>query len=148
MKDESDRDERIDEDPPEVESDELPTDLLDDSARNRIYRLRGAPEATAFAAGEMLAERYKIVRFVARGGMGEVYEVEDTALRQRVALKTIRAEVALREDSLERFKREINLSRRITHWNVCRIFDLGFHRFPLTTAAADERSRSCSSPWS
>ncbi len=134
MSDETGRDERIDEDLPELGSDELPTDLLDDSARNRIYRLRGAPEATAFAVGEMLAGRYKIVRFVARGGMGEVYEVEDTALRQRVALKTIRAEVALREDSLERFKREINLSRRITHWNVCRIFDLGFHRFPLPTS--------------
>ena len=43
--------------------------------------------------GECLAARYQVVRFIAQGGMGEVYEAEDTVLKERVALKTIRAEI-------------------------------------------------------
>jgi eukaryotic-like serine/threonine-protein kinase len=60
--------------------------------------------------------------------MGEVYEVEDLELKERVALKTIRPEVAQDQKMIERFKREIQLARNVTHPNVCRIFDLGFHR--------------------
>jgi tetratricopeptide (TPR) repeat protein/tRNA A-37 threonylcarbamoyl transferase component Bud32 len=81
----------------------------------------------AFPPGEIVAGRYRVVRFIARGGMGEVYEVEDLELRERVALKTIRAEVARDEVAVERFRREIQLARKVTHPNVCRIFDVAFH---------------------
>lgn len=81
----------------------------------------------AFAPGEKIAGRYHVVRFLARGGMGEVYEVEDQELRERVALKTIRSEVAKDHLTVERFRREIQLARKVTHPNVCRIFDLSFH---------------------
>ncbi|HYU34019.1 MAG TPA: tetratricopeptide repeat-containing serine/threonine-protein kinase [Thermoanaerobaculia bacterium] len=84
--------------------------------------------APSFAPGTLVAERYRIVRFIARGGMGEVYEVEDLELRERVALKTVRPEVAHDEMAIERFKREIQLARRVTHPNVCRIFDVSHHR--------------------
>jgi TolB-like protein len=56
--------------------------------------------------------------------MGEVYEAEDLELRERVALKTIRPEVAREEQALERFKREIHLARKVTHPGVCRVFDV------------------------
>ncbi len=87
----------------------------------------GAP---AFSDGEQVAGRYRIVRFIQAGGMGEVYEAEDTALRQHVALKTILPEIAGRSRSLERFRREIAMARRVTHPNVCRVFDVGQHTDP------------------
>ncbi len=88
----------------------------------------GLTEHTTFAAGDLVAERYRIVRFIARGGMGEVYEAEDLTLRGRLALKTVRPEVAANPVSVERFKREISIARRITHPNVSRVYDVGVHR--------------------
>ena len=64
----------------------------------------------AFAPGEKIAERYRIVRFLARGGMGEVYEVEDQELRERVALKSVRGDVSRDNLAIERFRREIQLA--------------------------------------
>ncbi|MEM1181339.1 MAG: tetratricopeptide repeat protein [Acidobacteriota bacterium] len=81
-----------------------------------------------FNPGEVLAGRYRIVRFIAQGGMGEVYEAEDTELLQAVALKTVSASIGDEPAAVERFKREIALARRVTHPNVCRIFDLGQHQ--------------------
>jgi eukaryotic-like serine/threonine-protein kinase len=81
----------------------------------------------AFAPGEKIAERYRVVRFIARGGMGEVYEVEDQELRERVALKSVRGDVSRDNLAIERFRREIQLARKVTHPNVCRIFDVAFH---------------------
>ncbi len=86
-----------------------------------------APPPPTFGAGDVLAARYVVHAFLAQGGMGEVYEVEDRVLRERVALKTVRPEVARDDSAIERFKREIQLARKVTHPNVCRIFDLGQH---------------------
>jgi len=77
--------------------------------------------------GNLLAERFHIIRFLASGGMGEVYEAEDVELGERVALKTIRPDLLGDGRWLERFKREVHLARRVTHPNVCRIFDLFRH---------------------
>ena len=84
-----------------------------------------------FRPGFVLAQRYRVVRFLAQGGMGEIYEVEDLQLAERVALKTVRAVAARHPTALERFKREIQLARRVTHPNVCRIFEFGFHTAPV-----------------
>jgi tetratricopeptide (TPR) repeat protein/tRNA A-37 threonylcarbamoyl transferase component Bud32/TolB-like protein len=67
------------------------------------------------------------VRFIARGGMGEVYEAEDQVLHERVALKTIRPDVASDARAMERFHREVHLARTVTHPNVSRIYDLFHH---------------------
>ena len=80
-----------------------------------------------FEAGSDIAGRYRVVRRIARGGMGEVYEVEDHELGGRVALKTIRPEMADEQWSVGRFRREIQLARQVTHPNVCRIFDVSYH---------------------
>ena len=78
--------------------------------------------------GELIAARYRVSRFVAEGAMGSVYAVEDLSLGERVALKTIRsAEGSPSPPLLKRFRRELRLARRVTHPNVCRVFDLGEH---------------------
>ena len=93
----------------------------------RATQDRFSPQISSFATDEMLAGRFRIVRFVARGGMGEVYEAEDTELSERVALKTIRFDMASEGHSIDRFKREIQLARKVTHPNVCRTFDVFRH---------------------
>jgi tetratricopeptide (TPR) repeat protein/tRNA A-37 threonylcarbamoyl transferase component Bud32 len=84
-------------------------------------RTGGAP---LLAADVVLAGRFRVLRFVAKGGMGEVYEAEDLELREHVALKTVRAELAEDGLAMERFRREIQLARKVTHVNVCRTFDI------------------------
>ena len=74
--------------------------------------------------GELLAGRFRIIRFIAAGGMGEVYEAEDQELREQVAIKIIRPEILNQPNAVARFKREVHLARKVTHPNVCRIFDL------------------------
>src|SRR5688572_23363049 len=81
----------------------------------------------AFAEGTEVAGRYRVERFLSRGGMGEVYAAEDLSLHEPVALKTIRPELAATTEALLRFKRELRLARRVTHPHVCRVFDIGEH---------------------
>jgi tetratricopeptide (TPR) repeat protein len=101
--------------------------LLDTQTEGTPSRA-GASSAPAFTPGQVLAGRYNVVRFIAHGGMGEVYEAEDRELGEHVALKTVRPEIASQGEALERLKREVHLARKVTHPNVCRLFDLGVHR--------------------
>jgi serine/threonine protein kinase/tetratricopeptide (TPR) repeat protein len=95
---------------------------------NRLpARQRFSPPIATFLPNDLLAKRFKIARFIARGGMGEVYEAEDLELNEHVALKTVRFEYAEQERTMERFKREIQLARKITHQNICRTFDVFRH---------------------
>src|SRR5580765_7490998 len=77
--------------------------------------------------GDIIAGRFRIVRLIGRGGMGEVYEAQDDPLHEAVALKTLRADLAGNEEVARRFQKEILLSRKVTHWNVCRVFETGEH---------------------
>ena len=83
------------------------------------------PGRRTLADGEMVAGRYRVLRFIAAGGMGEVYEAHDDALGENVALKVV---AARDEEAAARLRREVQLARRVTHPNVCRIFDLGVHQ--------------------
>lgn len=89
---------------------------------------RSRTPGSSFSAGQILANRFEIIRFIAQGGMGEVYEALDKELNERVALKTVRFELAQKEQTVERFRREIQLARRVTHPNVCRTFDVFRHQ--------------------
>jgi len=88
------------------------------------------PAATTqqLSESQVLAGRFRIIRYIAGGGMGEVYEAQDQELRERVAVKTIRPEILVQANAMARFKREVQLARKVTHPNVCRIFDLFRHR--------------------
>lgn len=77
----------------------------------------------SLALRQVVAGRYRILDFVARGGMGEVYEALDLDLNERLALKVLAPDLAEGEESLARFKRELSLARKVTHPNVCRTYD-------------------------
>jgi predicted Ser/Thr protein kinase len=78
-----------------------------------------------FLPGRLLAGRYRIIALLGRGGMGEVYRADDLTLGQPVALKFLPEEASKDETLLERFRNEVRLSRRVSHPNVCRVYDVG-----------------------
>ena len=102
--------------------------LLDqDSSTTSRLLPSSQPEPIArglIADGTVLSGRFKIREFVGCGGMGEVYSAEDLELGGTVALKTVKSRFALDE---RRFLREIQISRQVTHPNICRVFDVGHH---------------------
>jgi len=83
-----------------------------------------ASEAGVLKAGDLLLHRFRILRWLGRGGMGEVYEAEDQELRERVAIKTIRPEITGNPQMLARFKQEIQLARKVRNRHVCRVNEL------------------------
>ena len=88
--------------------------------------------------GDILCQRFHILRAVGSGGMGQVFEAHDSELAVNVALKLIRPEVAANPQALARFRQEVRLARRITHPNVCRTFDLD--RDTLTAPDGQQRT--------
>ncbi len=78
-----------------------------------------------FDPGQVIAERFTIIRFIAHGGMGEVYEVEDRFLQGvHIALKVILPHIAGDVGSSRRFEQEVLLARKVTHPNLCPIYDI------------------------
>jgi serine/threonine protein kinase len=80
-----------------------------------------------FQPGTLVARRYLIQHFIARGGMGEVYEAFDRDMQQKIALKTVTSTAGDNPRAVKRLKGEVQLARRVSHPNVCRIHDLGTH---------------------
>ena len=79
---------------------------------------------TGFTRGSTFAERYEVIEELGKGGMGEVYRVFDREIKEEIALKILRPEIAEDEISIERFRNELKLSRKIVHKNVCRMYDI------------------------
>ncbi len=78
-----------------------------------------------FLPGRLLAGRYRIIALLGRGGMGEVYRADDLTLGQAVAMKFLPDEATRDEGLLERFRNEVRIARRVSHPNVCRVYDVG-----------------------
>jgi serine/threonine protein kinase len=78
-----------------------------------------------FDPGTLLAQRYRIVHFLGRGGMGEVYRADDLLLGQSVALKFLPAASTTSASLLSRFRNEVRTARQVSHPNVCRVYDIG-----------------------
>ena len=78
-----------------------------------------------FEPGEVLAERYRIIGLIGRGGMGEVYRADDLKLGQPVALKFLPERLTHDVSFVQRFYAEVRHARQVSHPNVCRVYDVG-----------------------
>jgi len=81
----------------------------------------------ALGVGTVFADRFEVRALLGEGGMGAVYRAYDHELQEEVALKVLRREIEGVEGTLDRFRREVKLARRVTHPNVARTYDLGSH---------------------
>jgi hypothetical protein len=79
----------------------------------------------ALADGVLLADRYRIIRQLGRGGMGVVYQAEDSRLGHPVALKFLSPSLAADAHRLAQFHNEVSIARQVSHRNVCRVYDIG-----------------------
>ncbi|HET9282327.1 MAG TPA: protein kinase [Candidatus Angelobacter sp.] len=84
-------------------------------------------DSPLLSPGAVISHRFEIIRMLGQGGMGQVYEAFDLELGERVALKAIRPEISSDLRALSRFRREVQLTRRVTHPNICRTFDIDHH---------------------
>src|SRR5687768_6077867 len=75
--------------------------------------------------GRVVGGRWKVVRAIARGGMGVVYEAQNTAIGKRVALKFIDGEFARDKDVITRFQREAQAASAVESAHIVEVFDTG-----------------------
>ena len=73
----------------------------------------------------ILGGRYRLVRRIASGGMGSVWEAEDTILHRRVAVKILSEALSEDQRFVERFRREARATAGLSHPNVAGVFDYG-----------------------
>jgi HEAT repeat protein len=78
----------------------------------------------ALKPGQMIGDRYQFVRKVGKGAFGTVLLVNDTVVDEQIILKFINTQLAGDESAIKRFIHELRYTRRVTHPNVIRIFDL------------------------
>jgi serine/threonine protein kinase len=74
--------------------------------------------------GSTFARRYWVIEELGKGGMGKVYKVLDTKINENVALKLLKPEIAADEKTIERFQNELKFARKVSHKNICRMYDL------------------------
>jgi len=74
--------------------------------------------------GSTFAGRYQIIEELGKGGMGKVYRVLDKKLDEEVALKLIKPDIASDKNTIERFKNELRLARKIRQKNVGSMYEL------------------------
>lgn len=85
-----------------------------------------APRAAAseLSPGKILLDRYRVIRLVGQGGMGQVYQADDFKLGQTVAIKFLPEWLIRDRLAVERFHAEVRIARSLAHPNVCRVYDL------------------------
>lgn len=95
----------------EIDRRDFPTETLITSIRD-------------LAIGSTFSDRYQVIEELGEGGMGKVYKVHDTKIDENVALKLLNPEISADKNTIERFRNELKFARKISHRNVCRMFDL------------------------
>jgi serine/threonine protein kinase/tetratricopeptide (TPR) repeat protein len=116
---------------PELESELLRLLLADEQAGSYLESPVGPDDVLgeplsyppSLQVGDVLCQRFRIDRLIGSGGMGHVFEAWDTVLRVRIALKTVRPEIAESPAALARFRQEVLTARSLSHPNICRTFD-------------------------
>ncbi|HEX5873523.1 MAG TPA: protein kinase [Pyrinomonadaceae bacterium] len=97
----------------------------DDPKKRPVSFTSDSIDDARFIPGDVLADRYRIVGLLGRGGMGEVYRADDLKLKQPVALKFLPASLTVNGAALARFYKEVSVARQISHRHVCRVYDVG-----------------------
>jgi serine/threonine protein kinase/class 3 adenylate cyclase len=98
-------------------------DELRSSASAPLTAAIAKRETDRLSAGAPVSDRYEILGRIGAGGMGVVFKAHDRETGEIVALKVLKPEIADLAPRLEGFKNELRLARKITHKNVCRIYD-------------------------
>lgn len=97
-----------------------------------LNRLKLVPDvlepAERLSEGEFLAQRFRIVNFIAAGGMGEIYRADDTHLDRIVALKLLPKVLSEDRQALARFRREAKAASALNHPNICTVYDFAEDR--------------------
>lgn len=101
------------------------TQMLEPSGEPSSIHTTASSDGGRFRPGEILAERYRMVSLLGRGGMGKVYRADDLKLGQPVALKFLPEHLTSDGAALARFHREVRVARQVSHRNVCRVYDIG-----------------------
>lgn len=102
----------------------LPSGLRSDALRVMAARPRAPAAAGRFVPGDTLMGRFKLVRSLGRGGMGEVYEATDVESGGVVALKTIRSGIEDDAAALYRFKQEFRALADLRHPNLVQLYEM------------------------
>lgn len=79
----------------------------------------------SLTTGEIIEGKYRIVRLIGEGGMGAVYEGENTRIHRRVAIKVLHQGVAENQEAVQRFEREAQAAGRIGNDHILEVLDLG-----------------------
>jgi serine/threonine protein kinase/lipopolysaccharide biosynthesis regulator YciM len=72
----------------------------------------------------LIGNRYKIIKKLGQGGMGEVYQAKDTILDRIVAIKVVYSSLLKKQEFLQRFLREAKITASLNHQNIVKVFDL------------------------
>ena len=106
---------------------EMPqTTRLDSADASEPYESGTGPSRPdSGLVGRVLGGRYRILREMARGGLGRVYEARHVELERRVAIKVLSEEVARNAEAIKRFQREAQTASQIGHPNIIDVHDLG-----------------------
>lgn len=100
------------------------------------------PTGSDLKAGSTLAGRYRIIKELGKGGMGTVYEVHDNEVNEKIAIKVLKSEISSDTLTLGRFRNEVILASKISHPNVCRLYDFkedeGFHYITMEYVSGED----------
>jgi serine/threonine-protein kinase len=77
-----------------------------------------------FPKGTTFAKKYEIIEMLGKGGMGKVYKALDQEINEEVAIKFLKSDIAEDESTIERFRNELKIARRIAYKNVCTMYHL------------------------
>ena len=100
----------------------VPLSSTEEAEVTRTKTLESTQEE--LTTGSTFANRYQIIEELGKGGMGKVYRALDKKLNEEVALKLVKPEIASDEKTVERFRNELRLARKISHRNVGRMYEL------------------------
>jgi HEAT repeat protein len=115
-----------------LDPDAAPISITSEPSQTTLATPNGTPlqppsqpiiDAANLQPGDMIENRYKVVRHVGKGAFGVVLLVRDVMVNEQIILKFLNAHMAADESVIHRFVHELRLTRKITHENVIRIYD-------------------------